>query len=334
MKISNVIGYINTFASEKHQYHWDNSGLQVGDRNAEVTGILICVDCLGDVIDEAIENNCNLIISHHPFLFSGVKRISDDYKSNIIKKLIKNDITVYSSHTAFDVCDYSMNHYVSRALGLENVDYLDNLPEMKCTFTATVSESSRESVIELMESVNAQNLSCVRNTDGNITVTGSCFKSLFGKITGSIYKLDETAVITSNDASYTDTATGLGIIGSLPQRTSAEEIILKLKEVFDCDVIKTSRNYKDKKVKKIAVCTGSGSDYLKPSMRMGADMYICADLKWNDFLICEESGLTAVCPTHFESEKSFISIMSSKLKQFDSSLNIFESVSEDVETFL
>ncbi len=334
MKVRQIIEYINTFANEKWQYHWDNTGLQVGDMNTEVTGVLLCVDVLSDVIDEAINKGCNLIISHHPFLFSGIKRISDDYKSEIVKKLIKNDITVYSSHTAFDVCDLSMNHYIASSLGLDNVNYLDNLSEMKCFFSLAVTESAWEAVEEVLNSVNAQNLSAVKTATGMINVTGSCFKSLYGKITRSIYKLDENAVITITDTVYTDTATGLGLMGTLPRKAPAEEVILKLKEIFECGTIKASRNYKDKKVKTVAVCSGSGSDYLKTAMRMGADLYICADLKWNDFLVCEESGITAVCPTHFESEKSFIKIMHKKLKEYDIDLNIFQSESADIESFL
>ncbi len=333
MKINEVIGYINTFANEKHQYPWDNTGLQVGDRNNEVTGILICVDSLSDVIDEAIEKNCNLIISHHPLLFSGVKRISDDYKSNIIKKLIKNDITVYSSHTAFDVSELGMNNFVADSLGLKNLSPLDDLSEMKCDFKVCVS---LENAIKTGEIFSENGISCTlsHTYDGKAVYEGNAFKNIFGKISSKILRIDPSAEISAGDIFMTTSPTGLGIIGELPEKKTAEELIVRLKEIFECNTIKVSRNYKDKKIKTVAICTGSGGDYLKTAMRMGADMYICADLKWNDFLICEESGLTAVCPTHFESEKSFITILASKLKQFDSSVSIYESESENIETFL
>ncbi|MBR6800548.1 MAG: Nif3-like dinuclear metal center hexameric protein [Eubacteriaceae bacterium] len=332
MKIREIIEYINTFANEKYQYPWDNTGLQVGDPDSDITGILVCLDCLEDVVDEAIKNNCNLIISHHPMLFSGVKRISDDYKSNLIKKLIRNDITVYSSHTAFDVCESGMNNYVASALGLKNIRPLDDLSDMKCFFTACVDIADLPRTEDMLREMNVEYN--IFESGTKAVVDGVTFRSLFGKISSKLAKISSDASITSSGISSTTSPVGLGIIGELPEKRPASELTWELKKIFECTTLRASRNYKDKKVKTIAVCTGSGSDYLKASMRMGADMYICADLKWNDFLTCEESGLAAVCPTHFESEKSFISIMASKLKEFNASLSILKSKSEDVESFL
>ncbi len=333
MKIRQIIEYINTFANEKHQYPWDNTGLQVGDVNTEITGIVVCMDVLSDVVDEAIENNCNLIISHHPMLFSGVKRITDDYKSNIIKRLIKNDITVYSSHTAFDVCESGMNNYVASCLGLKNVRCLDDMSEMKCAFEIYCASDAFEAVKDILASDDVSYISD-ETVDGICRIFGNTFRSSFSKISSKVKKYDPSAVISATGIISSSSPVGLGVIGELSEKTPSEELITLLKKVFDCSVLRVSNNYKDKKIKTIAICTGSGSDYLKTSMRMGADMYICADLKWNDFLSCEESGMMALCPTHFESEKSFISIMASKLKEYDASLNIYESNCSDVETFL
>jgi len=248
MKIREIIEYINTFASEKWQYSWDNSGLQVGDMNSDVTGVLLCVDVLADVIDEAIEKGCNLIISHHPLLFSGVKRITDDYKSDIIRKLIKNDISVYSSHTSFDVSEYSMNRYIASELGLTSLRYLDNISEMKCTFSVVAAKNCTfEGFADVFEGVNAENITIVNTQDGRMIINGTCFKSLSGKLTQKLHRINPENTVTVSECISADSHIGLGLIGDLPGKMPAEDVIHSVRNICASGVIKASRNYKGKK---------------------------------------------------------------------------------------
>ena len=103
MTIKNITDYLEEIAPLNYAEDFDNVGLLVGDYNSEVTGILATLDTLEDVIDEAIEKNCNLIISFHPIIFSGLKKLNgSNYVERTVLKAIKNDIAIYAIHTALD----------------------------------------------------------------------------------------------------------------------------------------------------------------------------------------------------------------------------------------
>ncbi len=109
---------------------WDNVGLQVGTMNKNITGILISLDLTIDVIEEAIKNNSNLILCHHPALFNPLKTIdTDTYLGKMLQTLIKNDITLYVMHTNFDVSRYGMNMILGKKIGLTNMSFFDIIDE-------------------------------------------------------------------------------------------------------------------------------------------------------------------------------------------------------------
>ena len=111
-------------------YEWDNVGLQIGTLNKPITGALITLDVTKEVVDEALKNNCNLIIAHHPLIFTPLKNIlSDAYKGHLIEMLIKNDITVYVSHTNYDLGHSGMNTVLSEKLELHDSKILEMVSE-------------------------------------------------------------------------------------------------------------------------------------------------------------------------------------------------------------
>lgn len=125
MKLNNLLDKIREVYPEFLQYDWDNSGLNIGNPNADIKTILLTLDINDKVIDEAIEKNADLIISHHPFLFSKINTISfDTVKGSRIEKLIKNDISVYCMHTNYDVSENGLNDYLIELLykELESLD--------------------------------------------------------------------------------------------------------------------------------------------------------------------------------------------------------------------
>jgi len=126
MQIREVIDYLHTLAPNQYQEDYDNSGLLVGSYREEIKGVLVSLDVTEAVLDEAISLDCNLIISHHPIIFSGVKRLTDsDYIQRIIKKAIKNDLNLFAIHTNLDnVYEYGVNSNIARKLGLTNTAIL------------------------------------------------------------------------------------------------------------------------------------------------------------------------------------------------------------------
>ena len=125
-KISEVIDVIRGFAPERVQESWDNSGLCVGDPKAEVTGVLVGFDCTPELVDEAVECGANLIVTHHPLIFSPVKRISpDDAVGLALIKAIRGGVAIYSAHTSADKVSGGVSWAMARRMGLKDVEFLD-----------------------------------------------------------------------------------------------------------------------------------------------------------------------------------------------------------------
>ncbi len=125
MKIKEVLSALERFAPLPLQEGWDNAGLQIGLTEAEVSGALLCLDVNEQVIDEAVRKGCNLVVSHHPLLFRGLKTISDgDTVQRTAIKAIKNDIVVVSMHTNMDNARNGVNFKIAEKLGLIDVEFM------------------------------------------------------------------------------------------------------------------------------------------------------------------------------------------------------------------
>ena len=125
MKIQDVLSALERFAPLPLQESWDNAGLQVGLTEAEVSGALLCLDVTESVVDEALERGCNLIVSHHPLLFRGLKTISDlTDVQRIVRKVIKHDVAVVSMHTNMDNAEGGVNFKMAEKLRLQDVQFM------------------------------------------------------------------------------------------------------------------------------------------------------------------------------------------------------------------
>ena len=121
MIVQDVINHLEELAPLTYAEDFDNVGLLIGDKNNTVSGVLVTLDTLETVVDEAIENNCNLIVSFHPIIFSGLKKITGkNYVERVVLKAIKNDIAIYSMHTALDNATNGVNNMICEKLNLTN----------------------------------------------------------------------------------------------------------------------------------------------------------------------------------------------------------------------
>ena len=126
MKIKEVLSALERFAPLPLQESWDNAGLQVGLTEAEVSGALLCLDVTEKVVDEAVEKGCNLIVSHHPLLFRGLKTISDlTDVQRTVRKAIQRDVCVVSMHTNMDNARGGVNFKIAEKLGLRDVAFMN-----------------------------------------------------------------------------------------------------------------------------------------------------------------------------------------------------------------
>jgi dinuclear metal center YbgI/SA1388 family protein len=126
MKIAEIIQTIENFAPISYQENYDNAGLIIGDKLTDCTGVLICLDSIEAVVDEAIAKNCNLIVAHHPIVFSGLKKINGkNYIERTIIKAIKNDIAIYACHTNIDNVRLGVSDVIAEKLNLKNRKILE-----------------------------------------------------------------------------------------------------------------------------------------------------------------------------------------------------------------
>jgi len=124
VKIEQVLTALEQFAPLPLQESWDNAGLQVGLTEADVSGVLLCLDVNEQIVDEAMRKGCNLIVSHHPLLFRGLKQVSgQNYVQRCVIKAIKNDIAVVSMHTNMDNAKDGVNWKIAEKLGLGDVEF-------------------------------------------------------------------------------------------------------------------------------------------------------------------------------------------------------------------
>ena len=126
MQIADIIGVLEQIAPPPLQESYDNSGLIVGEKSKEINGVLISLDCIEDTVNEAIENNCNLIVAHHPIVFGGMKRFNNaNYVQRTVQLAIKHDIAIYAIHTNLDnVYHQGVNSKIAEKLGLQNTRIL------------------------------------------------------------------------------------------------------------------------------------------------------------------------------------------------------------------
>lgn len=228
---------------------WDNTGFQVGDDNREVERILIALDLDSNVLEKAINEDFQMIITHHPLIFKPMKSITNlNYKEKLIYELIKNEIVVYNAHTNLDQAEGGINHELGRLLGLKN------------------SETLRP-----------------------------------------------------NDLNETDIY-GYGKIGDI-EDIDLLDYLEEIKKNLKRDYVTVYGDVK-KKINRVAVCGGSGADFIYDAYKKGACIYISGDIKYHDAQLGYELGLTIIDAGHYDTEKIILPIIKDYLKKKDNKFYI------------
>ncbi len=332
MLINQVISHIEEFAPISYAEDFDNVGLLVGEANTEVTGVLITLDTLEAVVDEAIEKRCNLIVSFHPIIFSGLKKLNGkNYVERTVIKAIQNNIAIYAIHTALDNQYKGVNDMIAEKLKLQNRQIL--IPRKKSikkltTFVPTAnSEELRNALFEAGAGSIGNYDHCSFNLEGrgsfkpneeaNPTIgqkgevhfeeetqIGLTFPAhLESKILRTLFSThpyEEVAYeVTTLDNAHQHL--GMGMIGELPEAMAEKDFLKLVKNTFGCGCIRHSELRK-KPVQKVAVLGGSGSFAIDNARAAGADIFITADLKYHDFYKAGKNLVLADIG-HYESEQ-------------------------------
>ena len=332
MTINQVISTLEELAPTAYAEDFDNVGLLVGDKTAEVSGILVTLDTLEETIEEAIQEDCNLIVSFHPIIFKGLKKITGkSYVERVILKAIKHDIAIYAIHTALDNSFKGVNHQICEEIGLVNRQVLVPQPQTIKKLVAHVPHQNVEEVRDALFNAGAGSIGNYDDCSFNISGKGT-FKAneeanpTLGEI-GKLHMEEETqlhltyprhveskvlkALFTTQpyeEVAYEITTLenknqqiGIGMMGELPQAENEVEFLERIKKTFHLKVIRHSKLL-NKEIKKVAVLGGSGAFAIPNAKALQADIYITADLKYHDFYQAENQLVLADIG-HYESEQ-------------------------------
>lgn len=332
MKIQEVIDYLNQQFKPYYQEDWDNSGFLQGDPMQEIRGALVSLDLTPEVIEEAVTEHCNLIVTHHPFIYSGVKRITPATElGRMILRLAQCGICVYAAHTNLDNLEQGVSGILAQKLGLKDCKVLRPMEGM---LRKLVTYCPTEHANRVREALFAAGAGCIGNYDScsyNLEGTGT-FRAgddchpFCGEI-GELHRESETrieviyerrierkliqkllAVHPYEEPAYDLVpitnpypAVGGGMVGKLEQPCPTEEFLQMVKQVLNLPLIRTSALCKTA-VEKVALCGGSGSFMIGDAKSAGADIYLTGDLKYHDFQQAESDIILADIG-HYESEQ-------------------------------
>ncbi len=237
-KIIDVTQYLEKIAPLHLQESYDNAGLICGHQYEEVKGVLVSLDCIESIVDEAIRKQCNLIVSHHPIIFKGLKSLTgQNYVERTVMKAIKHDIAIYAIHTNLDnVLDKGVNERIAQRIGLVDIQPL--IPK-------DIGDESRK--------------------------------------------------------------VGTGVIGIPNKPMPTMAYLHMIKDAMSTSCVKHTAPVKDV-IKRVAVCGGSGSSFLKNAIRANADLYITADFKYHEYFDAEDDIIIADIG-HYESEQYTIDLL-------------------------
>lgn len=332
IKVKDITSQIEQLSPLPYAESFDNVGLLVGSSEQIVEGVLVALDCLESTIDEAIASNCNLIVSFHPIIFKGLKKINgSNYVERVVIKAIKNDISIYAMHTALDNSFYGVSAKMCEEIGLVNTRVL--LPQKGHIkkLTTYVPENAADDIREALFAAGAGHIGDYSHCSFNVAGEGTYFgeensdptigekgnlervkelfisvifeKHLESKIIKALFETHPYEEVAYDIVSLDNVheKIGMGMIGELKHELSANNFLQHLKKTFGLKIIRHSEII-EKDIKKVAVLGGSGSFAIDKALSAGADIYVTADLKYHDFYKAEEKMILADIG-HYESEQ-------------------------------
>ena len=332
MKIDQVISYLESVASPSLQESYDNAGLLTGNPGWECTGILCTLDATEEVVHEAINRKCNLVVAHHPIIFNALKKINGKtYVERTVIHAIKNDVAIYAIHTNLDNVAQGVNGKIADRLGLTNRSILSpKSSTLKKLFTF-VPKDHIEEVRKAMFESGAGNIGnyseCSFTGEGTGTFKGNEATNPFVGEPGKRHYENELkleaifpaylesrivrALKTAHpyeevaydvvELSNTHPGIGSGMVGELPTAISEKDFLQLLLQKFELKMVRHTP-FISRPVKKVAICGGAGSFLVSRALAVAADVYVTADMKYHEFFAAD--GRLMICDIgHYESEQ-------------------------------
>lgn len=338
MLIADVIKTIEQWAPTQLQESYDNAGLIVGNAAETCTGIICSLDATEEVVDEAIAAGANLVVAHHPIIFSGLKKITGrNYVERTVIKAIRNGISLYACHTNLDNLMEGVNGRMADRLGLINRSILapksQTLKKLYTFCPVHHAEKLRQTLFAAGAGQLGNYSSCSFNTEGEGTFkAGEGANPFVGEI-GELHRerelrievvfpahLESTVVRAMRNAhpyeevafdvvtlSNTHPTIGAGLLGELPEAIEYQAFLKLLQQQFNLSALKYTRP-PARPVKRVALCGGAGSFLISSALASRADAFVTADVKYHEFFDAD-GNLLLVDIGHYESEQFTIGLL-------------------------
>jgi len=343
MKVKNLLNNLDNIAPFFLQESFDNSGIQFADLDAPVIKTLLSLDVTQGVLDEALENKANLIITHHPLLFSPLKQITKQ-KNPLLYQVITHKINLVAFHTNYDLAEKGLNDYVANLLGIKKIAPLQSSSEKVFKFAVYVPVQHADKVSQAIFKGGAGKIGKYTETSFNISGKGT-FKPTEGTnpFIGKIGEREEvqeikieTVVAERNldsvvqamksvhpyeEPAYdvyelkTKPSFGVGIFGEIDKEVEISKFSLDVKGKLQAHYTRLIKS-NNRKIKRVALCTGSGGSLLEQVNNKDADLYITGDITYHTALRAKELGLNVLDVEHFDTEKFFVEALYEQLIKF------------------
>jgi len=296
---------------------WDNVGLILGSREEIINKVQISLDLTESVVNNAIENGVDLIITHHPPIFKAINKINDDsILSKKILKLARHGINVYTLHTNLDSAKHGLNQYIAEKLEGKNIKVLDEIKKELYSLDIFIEEDNLKEIENHLNSFTYKKILVqnqfsykekiqykleVVHEKKNIMSLLNYLNSKY-ELTYNMYKLENMKK--SN--------TGIGRIFNVEKEYNLEEYLQFIKNTLNLDFLRLIK-VDNRRIKKVAIVNGSGSNFWKRAKKEKVDLFITGDIKYHDALDIYEEGMNTIDIGHYESEVFFDEILIKKL---------------------
>jgi len=332
MKLKELCSYLDSTIPLSFQEGYDNSGLQLGLPDKEINSALLTIDVTEAVLDEAAYAGCDIIISHHPVIFTGLKRLSgQSLAERILLKAIRLDIAIYSSHTNLDAINNGVSRKMAEKIGLTNVRVLVPLRNRLLKLVTFVPDNHldkvKEAIFDAGAGVTGGYDNCGFSSQGTGSFRGSesthpfvgekgrvhfeketrfetvLFSHLKDKVIEALIKAHpyEEPVYDIYMLENENIETGMGCKGELNKAIEVKEFLKLVSEAFTAKGLRYS-SMTGKKIKMVALCGGSGGSLINDAIAAGADAFVTAEIKYHSYFESGEKILLADIG-HYESEK-------------------------------
>lgn len=349
MKIRHIIEAIESYAPRSFQEKWDNSGLQIAlpVGTDECTGVLVCLDVTEGIIAEAVARGCNLVVSHHPLIFKGFKNLTGSTpQQRAALAAVRAGVAVYSAHTSLDSTRGGVSYAMAELLGAEVTSALEPAEGLETVLTVICPRRVSSDVRLLLLDRNAGAPLCAGNVPSEDNTACCSYADCESesmtapepdtvptidishepmcRVEAHIAVRDVDSVVAavralpgaaksvfSTSGTLADSSLGLGVFAVLPGTgMKGADFAARVREAFGCGAMRVSSGYRpDMTVRRIALCGGSGGEFIGKAIAAGVDAYVTADVRYHDFADIADAACAVFDIGHFESESCAKSIL-------------------------